>query len=145
MKESCPILLRGQWIMFSRAICLFGCPQHTVDLKKEKKFKKEKAFHTCECVMSHYWRVNSARWVAQQFECVADSATHCIALQLTASHRRSLQHTGTHCNTLQHAATRCNTLQHIATHCNTLQLTATYWNTLQHTATRYNTLQHTDA
>ena len=72
---------------------------------------------------------------------VTDTATHCNALQHTATHRN------THCNTLQHTTTHCNTQEcssivsflhynaqdtpppslatDIATHCNTLQHTAT--------------------
>ena len=90
----------------------------------------------------------------------------------TATHCKALQHTATHCNThiicsslsavllevidtkciivcscllraLQHTAAHCNTLQRTATHCNALQRTATHCNTLQHTAKRCNTLQHT--
>ena len=105
--------------------------------------------------------------------CHSLSATHCDALQSTATycnkHNDSLwtridirispiHQNFTHCDTLRHAATHCNTLHHTIanilthfrhipthnfTHCNTLQHTATHCNTLQHTATHCNTLQHT--
>ena len=72
---------------------------------------------------------------------VRHPATHCNALQCTATHcrwrddetRRSDDlhdenltgwRTVTQCNTLQCTATHCNTLQHTAIHCDTLQHTA---------------------
>jgi len=51
------------------------------------------------------------------------TATHCNALQRTATHillpynRISIRYTWyVHCNALQHTATHCNALQHSATH-----------------------------
>ena len=57
-------------------------------------------------------------------------ATHCNALQHTATH-------STHCNTLQRTAAH---MQHTATHCHALPRTAIRYNTLQRTATHCNTL-----
>ena len=100
--------------------------------------------------------------------CEMCAATHCNALQHTATHcisvnTRLFSHKETYiCSTLQHTATHCNMLQHNAHKefgfvicvnkrsiqskdiyiCSTLQHTATRCNTLQHTATYYNTLRH---
>jgi len=73
----------------------------------------------------------------------ATHATHCDALSRTATHCNTLQRTATHCNALQRAATHCNTLRRTATHCDALQHTATHCNALHRTATPCNTLQRT--
>jgi len=60
------------------------------------------------------------------------TATHCTALQRTATHHNTYTYgnnalpplrvnTCMHCNALQRPATSCNALQHTATHCNALQ------------------------
>jgi len=94
------------------------------------------------------------------------TATHCNALQHTASHTAAhctaLQHTATHnshnthfvassTSTPAHTATHCNTLQHTATHCTALHHAAPHCTALQHTTHTswqahhrlLNTLQHT--
>jgi len=82
------------------------------------------------------------------------TATHCNALQHTATHSPIhsvidvVECVATHCNILQHTATHCNTLQHIHLFIQSLMLlsvlqpTATYCNALQHTTTHCNTFTY---
>ena len=97
------------------------------------------------------WLMTHDSWLMTPHSWPMTHATHCNALQHTATHcctqegwitTNTLQHTATHCNTLLHTQEGWITTNTLPTHCNTLQHTATHCNTLQHTAAHTGRVDH---